>query len=267
MKLIVLFAALAIGLSAPAAEAKAPEYGYRVLARYPHDPGAFTQGLFYLDGFLYESTGLEGRSSIRKVRLETGEVVKSFAIPPQFFGEGMVDWKDRLISLTWRSEVGFVFDRETFAPQRLFSYRGEGWGLTRDGRRLIMSDGTAQLRFLDPETLRETGRVTVTDEGRPVKNLNELEYVRGEVWANVWLTDRIARIDPATGKVTGWIDLTGLLGPADRARGQPDVLNGIAFDAAKGRVFVTGKQWPVLYQIELVRKGTPARRRQGLVRR
>jgi glutamine cyclotransferase len=259
-RLFLAALALASGLGA-CAQAKTPEYGYRVVARFPHDPGAFTEGLLYLDGALYESTGLEGRSSIRKVKLETGEVVQSFPIPPQFFGEGLVNWKDRLVSLTWRSQVGFVFDLKSFKPLKVFSYRGEGWGMTQDGKRLIMSDGTPQLRFLDPETLRETGRVTVTDEGKPIANLNELEYVRGEVWANVWLTDRIARIDPRTGKVTGWIDLAGLLSPADRGRSQPDVLNGIAYDAARGRVFVTGKQWPVLYQIELVRKDAEPRRR------
>jgi glutamine cyclotransferase len=239
---------------AASARAAAPEYGYRIVHAYPHDPGAFTEGLFYLDGFLYESTGLEGRSSIRKEKLETGEVVQSRPIPPQYFGEGIVAWKDRLIELTWRSHVGFVYDLKTFAPLSEFQYPGEGWALTRDAHRLIMSDGTADLRFLDPDTLKETGRVRVTDEGRPVDQLNELEYVKGEVFANIWQTDRIARIDPATGKVVGWIDLTGLLGDADRGVAPVDVLNGIAYDAKSDRLFVTGKLWPKLYEIKLVRK-------------
>ena len=239
---------------AAGARAAVPEYGYRVVHAYPHDPGAFTEGLFYLNGFLYESTGLEGRSSIRRETLGTGEVQQSRPVPPQYFGEGIVAWKDRLIELTWRSHVGFVYDLKTFAPRAEFQYPGEGWALTRDDRRLIMSDGTSELRFLDPETLQETGRVRVTDEGHPVDQLNELEYVKGEVYANIWQTNRIARIDPATGKVVGWIDLAGLLGDADRGSAPVDVLNGIAYDAKGDRLFVTGKLWPKLYEIKLVRK-------------
>jgi glutamine cyclotransferase len=241
-----------------AAAAAIPEYGYRVVHAYPHDRNAFTEGLFYKDGFLYESTGLEGRSSIRKERLETGEVLQSRAIAPQYFGEGIVAWKDRLIELTWKSQVGFVYDLSTLAPLADFHYPGEGWALTRDEHRLIMSDGTPNLRFLDPDTLKEVGRVTVTADGRPVPDLNELEYVKGEVYANIWQTDRIARIDPATGKVVGWIDLTGLLPDADRTE-PVDVLNGIAYDAARDRLFVTGKLWPKLYEIKLVAKGTTTR--------
>lgn len=235
----------------------APVQGYRVVRTYPHDPAAFTQGLVYLNGVLYEGTGLEGRSSIRKVELETGKVLQQRALPAPFFGEGVTAWRGRLLQLTWQSQVGFVYDLATFRPMSRFAYRGEGWGLTHDGRRLIMSDGTARLRFLDPVTLRETGGVTVTDEGRPVPNLNELEFVGGEVYANVWTTDRLARIDPATGKVTGWIDLSGLLSAADRRAGAVDVLNGIAYDAAGKRLFVTGKLWPKLFEIEL----TPPRGR------
>ncbi|HWU80497.1 MAG TPA: glutaminyl-peptide cyclotransferase, partial [Caulobacter sp.] len=217
-----------------------------------HDPNAFTEGLFLRDGFLYESTGLEGASSIRKIVLETGGVENERSISSQFFGEGIIDWKDRLIQLTWKNQLGFVYGIDDFETKGEFRYAGEGWALTRDDRRIIMSDGTSRLRFLDPETLKETGGVTVTDEGRPVDQLNELEWVKGEIYANIWQTDRIARIEPATGKVTGWIDLTGLLPDADRARA--DVLNGIAYDAKADRLIVTGKLWPRLYEIKLVRK-------------
>jgi glutamine cyclotransferase len=234
------------------AQAAVPEYGYRVVHTYPHDRTAFTEGLFYLDGFLYESTGLEGRSSIRKEKLETGEVLQSRTVPPQYFGEGIVAWKDRLISLTWQSHVGFVYDLGTLAPFAQFQYPGEGWALTRDDHRLIMSDGTSELRFLDPDTLKELGRVRVTDEGRPIDQLNELEYVKGQVFANIWQTNRIARIDPNTGKVVGWIDLSGLLSDADQKAAPVDVLNGIAYDAKTDRLFVTGKRWPKLFEIKLV---------------
>ncbi len=220
---------------------------------YPHDPQAYTQGLFYLNGFLYEGTGLNGRSSIRKVKLETGEVLQKRDIPEQYFGEGIVNWNDRLLEITWQSQTGFVYDLTTFNLQKQFSYPGEGWGLTQDGKRIIMSDGTPELRFWDPETLRETGRVVVLDEGRPVAELNELEWVKGEVYANVYQTNRIARIDPSSGKVVGWIDLTGLLSPEDQAR-QVDVLNGIAYDAKGDRLFVTGKLWPKLFEIRLVKR-------------
>jgi glutamine cyclotransferase len=227
-------------------------YSYRVVNVYPHDPEAFTQGLVYRDGFLYESTGLNGRSSLRKVRLETGEVIQQRQVDAQYFGEGLADWGGKLIQLTWRSNVGFVYDRASFNLERTFAYVGEGWGLTHDDTRLIMSDGSSSLRFLDPATLQETGRLTVTDRGRPVGGLNELEVVRGEIYANVWQTDRIARIAPASGHVTGWIDLSGLLPPSDQ-RGV-DVLNGIAYDGEHDRLFVTGKLWPKLFEIALVRR-------------
>jgi glutaminyl-peptide cyclotransferase len=231
-----------------------PEYGYQVVHTYPHDREAFTQGLVYRDGFLYEGTGLtkpEGQSSIRKVKLETGEVLQKRDVPDPYFGEGIIIWKGRLLELTWKGEMGFLYDLATFAPKGEFKYFGEGWGLTVDGKRIIMSDGTPQLRFWDPDTLQETGRITVTDEGRPVKNLNELEWVKGEIYANVWTTDRIARIDPKTGNVVGWIDCTGLLSPSDRIAGT-DVFNGIAYDAQHDRLFVTGKKWPKLFEIRLV---------------
>jgi glutamine cyclotransferase len=265
MKLNVVFATLALtacafapppkaARPAPTANTPAPIYGYQIVKTYAHDPNAFTEGLFFHKGLLYESTGLEGQSDIRKVRLETGEVLQKRALPPQYFGEGIIAWKDRLIELTWQSHVGFVYDLETFTPKARFTYPGEGWALTTDGRRIIMSDGTAELRFLDPDSLKETGRLKVTDRGRPVNNLNELEWVKGEIYANIWQADRIARIDPASGRVLGWIDLSGLLNPALATVRRPDVLNGIAYDAARDRLFVTGKFWPLLYEIKLVKK-------------
>jgi glutaminyl-peptide cyclotransferase len=219
---------------------------------YRHDPSAFTQGLLYSNGFLYEGTGLPEESTIRKVKLETGEVVQKRDVSG-VFGEGIVLWKDRLLELTWQHHLGFIYDANTFEPRGRFEYPGEGWGLTHDGKRIIMSDGTPELRFWDPETLKETGRLTVTDDGRPVAYLNELEFIKGEIWANVWQTDRIARIDPATGKVVGWIDLAGILPNSDR-NDLTDWLNGIAYDSAAGRIFVTGKKWPKLFEIRLVRK-------------
>jgi glutaminyl-peptide cyclotransferase len=256
MRILIASAALALCACAPVSQAGGiPEYGYEVVHTYAHDPRAYTQGLFYMNGIMYESTGLWGESSIRKVRFETGEVLEKRDIPEQYFGEGIINWKDRLIELTWKNEMGFIYDLASFAPKGQFQYPGEGWGLTQDGKRIIMSDGTAQLRFWDPETLRELGRVTVTDDTGPVKELNELEWVKGEVYANIYETDRIARINPSSGKVTGWIDLTGILPPADRTGLEPgDVLNGIAYDARTGRLFVTGKRWPKLFEIRLVKK-------------
>jgi glutamine cyclotransferase len=226
-----------------------PVYGYRVLAVYPHDPGAFTQGLVYYQGNFYEGTGLRGRSSLRKVDLETGAVLQIRNLPERYFGEGVTLFDDRLYQLTWQSRVGFVYDRASFNLLATFQYPTEGWGLTHNGRELIMSDGTPTLHFLDPTTLHELRRVTVRDEHGPVQRLNELEYIDGEVYANVWQTDRIARIDPETGRVRAWIDLSGLLPEEDRPGA--NVLNGIAWDAAGGRLFVTGKLWPKLFQIEL----------------
>ena len=228
-----------------------PRYGYTVVHAFPHDPKAFTEGLFFLDGFLYEGTGMPGASSIRKVRLETGEVLQQRDIPYPYFGEGIVDWGDRLLELTWQGQTGFIYDLATFAPKGEFAYPGEGWSLTQDGRRIIMSDGTPELRFLDPGTLRETGRLTVTDEGRPVQKVNELEWVKGEIYADVWHRDEIARIDPATGKVTGWIDLTGLWPGSDH---EEKTLNGIAYDLRRDRLFVTGKYWPQVFEIRLVKR-------------
>jgi glutaminyl-peptide cyclotransferase len=241
--------------AAPASPAPPRQFGYTVVKTYPHDPGAFTEGLFYRDGFLYESTGLEGRSSIRKVVLETAQVLQERSIPSRYFGEGIIDWKDRLIELTWKDQIGFIYDLKTFEKTGEFKYPGEGWALTRDDTRIIMSDGTSAIRFLDPETLKETGRLQVTDNGKPVLDINELEWVKGEIYANIWQTDRIARIDPRSGRVVGWIDLSGLLSEADRAGARVDVLNGIAYDAKGDRLFVTGKFWPKLYEIKLKPKG------------
>jgi glutaminyl-peptide cyclotransferase len=246
---------LAAVVLAPALSfAAIPVYGARVVHAYPHDRTAFTEGLFYLDGWLYESTGQGVRPAIRKVDLATGRVVQGRDIAPMFFGEGIVAWKGRLIELTWVNHIGFIYDLKTFQPLGSFTYPGEGWALTEDGRRIIMSDGTPQLRFLDPATLKETGRLTVTADGVPVKNVNELEWVKGEIYANIWLTNRIARIDPTSGKVVGWIDLTGLMSPQQVGEDADAVANGIAYDAAHDRLFVTGKLWPRLYEIRLVRR-------------
>jgi glutamine cyclotransferase len=246
---------LALCLLLPlAARAELPLYGYEVVHAFPHDPRAFTEGLFYKDGFLYESTGIEGRSSWRKVRLETGEVVQIRALSPQLFGEGIVDWGGDLIGLTWKNHVGLVADLATFALLRQFPVEGEGWALTRSDAEIFMSDGSSSLRVLDPKTLAEKRRIAVTAEGRPVEQLNELEWVKGEIFANVWQTDRVARIDPKSGQVTGWIDLSGLLASQGPVAGRPDVLNGIAYDAKGQRLFVTGKFWPFLFEIRLKRK-------------
>ena len=247
----VCLAVLVIASLAPAQRRQTPVSGYQIVRSYPHDPQAFTQGLVYLDGVLYEGTGMHGRSTIRKVKLETGEVLQVQKNEDRHFGEGIAIVGNELFQLTWQSGVGFVYDRTTFQRTRTFNYHGEGWGLTYDGTRLIMSDGseTGTLRFLDPKTLKETGRLQVRDGTRPVDDLNELEIVKGEIFANVWNTDRIARISPKTGQVTGWIDLSGLLTPAERAL--TDVLNGIAYDAANDRLFVTGKEWPKLFEIRV----------------
>jgi glutamine cyclotransferase len=232
-----------------------PVFGYQVVRAYPHDPTAFTQGLQYVDGIFYEGTGLNGRSSIRKVKLETGEVLERRDVPSQHFGEGITIWKSDLIELTWQSEIGFVYDKNTLQQKRTFKYMGEGWGLTHDGTNLIMSDGTDRLRLLDPVTFAEKRRIQVMDGDYSVRNLNELEYVKGEILANIWQTDYIARIAP-DGHVVGWIDLSGLLSPTERvaAEASGGVLNGIAYDAAKDRLFVTGKLWPKVFEIKIVPK-------------
>jgi glutamine cyclotransferase len=239
---------------APTTSNITPVYSYNVVNTYPHDRSAFTQGLVFEDGVLYEGTGLNGRSTLRRVELETGEVLQIHELPAQFFGEGVTVYGNDIIQLTWQSHVGFVYDRDSFELLQEFNYSTQGWGITHDGERLIMSDGTATLYFLDPETFEEIGRVGVYDNDGSVNRLNELEYVQGEIYANVWQTNCIARIDPQTGQVVGWIELKGLLTPEDC--GEPvDVLNGIAYDAENARLFVTGKLWPKLFEIELISAG------------
>lgn len=250
--LAILVLSLVAGEGARSQEAlehpAAPVHDYRVVARYPHDPQAFTQGLVYRDGLLYESTGRRGRSELREVRLETGAVLRRRAVADEYFAEGLALWDGRLIQLTWTAGVGFIYGRDDLRPRATFSYPGQGWGLTHDGHHLVMSDGSSTLRFLDPETFEEHRQVRVTDGGVPVRNINELEYVGGEIYANVWKTDRIAVIAPESGRVTGWIDLGELPRPEDRGA----VANGIAYDAGDGRLFVTGKLWPSLFEIELI---------------
>jgi glutamine cyclotransferase len=216
---------------------------YEVVKVYPHDPQAFTQGLIFLDGFFYESTGLYGESSLRKVQIETGEVLQSVELSPAYFGEGLTDWDDSLVLLSWREGTGWVYDLADFSLRDQFSYATEGWGLTQDGECLIMSDGTAHLYFLDPATFKILDSVLVMDNGVAVEKLNELEFIRGEVFANIWQTDSIIRIDPKTGEVLGWIDLSGIL-PVEERTAQTNVLNGIAYDAVSDRLFITGKFWP-----------------------
>ncbi len=228
-------------------------YTYTVVNTYPHDAGAYTQGLVYRDGFLYESTGLTGRSSLRKVKLETGEVVQREAIDRRYFAEGLAEWNGKLAQLTWQSGIGFLYDRASLTLTGTFKYAGEGWGLTYDGTRLILSDGTETLRCLDPQTFKEIGRIVVTDGTFPVRGLNELEFVQGEVFANIWHSDRVVRIAPSSGQVTGWIDLKGLL-PEGYRLDPEAVLNGIAYDSGHDRLFVTGKLWPKLFEIKLSRR-------------
>jgi glutaminyl-peptide cyclotransferase len=239
--------------------AAVPVYDYEVVHVYPHDPEAFTEGLFYLNGFLYESTGLEHHSSIRKVELQTGKVLERHDIPGQYFGEGIVNWGNRLIELTWQSHVGFVYDLKTFKPLSDFHYEGEGWALTQDGTQIFMSDGTSTLRVLNPKTLLPAGMIPVTLEGKPIERLNELEWIKGEIFANVWQTNWILRIDPRDGHVVGIVDLRGLLPAQDFVAGTTDVLNGIAYDAGGDRLFVTGKKWPKLFEIRLKTRPSAAR--------
>jgi glutaminyl-peptide cyclotransferase len=236
-----------------AASGPPPTYTYEIKHVYPHDPAAFTQGLIFRDGILWESTGLNGESSLRKVELETGRVTKKVDVPAQYFAEGMTVFHGRVYQLTWQAQKGFIYDPDTFQQVGEFAYTGEGWGLTHDSDYLIMSDGTNRLRFLDPITFETKRTISVALNNRPVNELNELEYVKGEIYANVWQTDRVVRIDPQTGKVLGLIDLTGLLPAADRTAAT-DVLNGIAYDEAGDRLFVTGKLWPKLFEIRLSKK-------------
>lgn len=236
----------------PTPEPAAPiTYTYRVLNVFPHDTGAWTQGLVMDQGVLYEGTGEWGRSSLREVALETGQIIRAVPLEDQYYGEGITVFGDQIYQLTWQDGAGFIYDKNSFQLLDLFNYDHEGWGITHDGQRLIVSDGTATIRFWDPATLEETGQVLVHDNRGPVNRLNELEYINGEIFAHVWLTDLIARISPETGEVTGWVDLTGLLDTSSLTE-PVNVLNGLAYDTASGRLFVTGKLWPSLFEIELI---------------
>lgn len=235
------------------APARTPTYVAEVLQSWPHDPDAYTQGLLFQEGKLFESTGLVGKSSIREVELTSGRVLRKKDLPQPYFGEGIAIVGNDLFEITWTSGEAFVYDAKTFEKKGQFKYEGEGWGLTTDGTSIVMSDGTAAIRFRDPKTFAVTRSITVTDHGTAVPQLNELEWVKGEIWANVYQTDQIARIDPATGNVTGWIDLAGLLPLIDRT-GKEDVLNGIAYEPKTDRYFVTGKLWPKMYEIRLKKR-------------
>ena len=248
----LVFAAAANAV-AGAAQAAIPVYGFFVKNTYPHDPQAFTQGLFFRDGQLYETTGRTGRSSLRKVDLKTGKVVQKKELADEYFGEGSTAVGDTIVNLTWQSNVGFLFDAKTFALKGRFNYKGEGWGLASDAKHVYMSDGSNEIRILDPKTLDEQRRISVTAEGKPITRLNELEFVDGQIFANVWGTDVIARIDPDSGNVVGWIDCSGLLPPDQRGTTDPDaVLNGIAWEPKQHKLYLTGKLWPKLFEIELV---------------
>ena len=251
---VASLALLGVSISGPSGRNhSAPQYGYKIVKVYPHDPAAFTQGLEFRDGFLYEGTGLYGRSTLRKEDLQTGKILQQIALPPRYFGEGITVLGQRIFQLTWKAHTGFEYDGNTFQRLKEFGYPGEGWGLANDGREIYMSDGTPQIRCLDAAGFRELRRITVHDGDDGIENLNELEWVRGELYANVWGTNRIARISPSDGAVTGWIDLPGLLTQQELEAGA-DVLNGIAYDAVADRLFVTGKLWPKLFQIRLIRK-------------
>lgn len=228
-----------------------PVYTYKVVNVYPHDPNAYTQGLVFENGVFYEGTGLYGQSSLRRVDLESGDILQIYELPAQFFGEGVAIYGNKIVQLTWQSNIGFVYDKDSFEQLEEFSYSTEGWGITYDGKSLIMSDGTSTLYFLDPETFRVTSHIEVCDNDNPITRLNELEYIHGEVYANIWQTDDIVKIAPKTGKVTGWIKLEGLLAPEYRSE-PVDVLNGIAYDAKNHRLFVTGKLWPKIFEIKLI---------------
>jgi glutamine cyclotransferase len=231
----------------------APTYTYRVLNVYPHDPQAWTQGLVFADGVLYEGTGRHARSSLREVDIATGEILNMHRLPDNLFGEGVAIVGDKIFQLTFRSGTAFVYDRDSFRQLDRFTYSGQGWGLTFDGKHLIMSDGTSVLYFLEPQDFKRIKQIIVKDGDRAVIGINELEYVKGEIYANAWPTDLIARISPKTGRVVGWVDLSGLLSP-DARTDSTGVLNGIAYDRAGDRLFVTGKLWPHLFEIQVVQE-------------
>ena len=237
-----------------------PIYTYEIVKTYPHDPKAFTEGLFFYNGFLYESTGETGKSDLRKVELETGKIVQQIKLPKEIFGEGTTVLNGKIYQLTWQSEKGFVYDAETFKLLREFTYQGDGWGLTNDGTNLYMTDSTHVIRVIDPETFKTIKTLVVLrEDGKPLMQINELEYIKGEIWSNVWHSEEpnilgkenyIARIDPNSGKLLGWIDLGGI-SPDDVLRGSENTLNGIAYDAANDRIFVTGKNWKNLFEIKV----------------
>ncbi len=237
--------------------AAAPTNSYTVVAKFPHSTESYTEGFFYRDGLFYEGTGIAGHSALLAIQPETGRPVQKRELAPQYFGEGIVDWGSNIYQWTWKSNICFVYDRFTLRPIKQFSYAGEGWGMTRTGKELITSDGTAILRFRDPETFKETRHILVKDGTRPIEELNELEFIKGEIYANVWHQDVIARIDPKDGHVLSWIDMKGLL-PPDQMVNAESVLNGIAYDEKRDRLFVTGKQWPTVFEIKVV----PATRRK-----
>lgn len=232
------------------ADAPTKADSFHIVHVYPHDPRAFTEGFVYADGVLYESTGLKGHSTLRAIDPKTGAITRNLNIADTYFGEGITVWQNEVIQLTWQTQTGFVYDRSNFHLLRTFHYDGEGWGLTQDGTSLIRSDGSPTLRFFDPRTFRETRRLKVTENGVPVQNVNELEYIHGEIFANIWHSDRIIRISPQTGKVVGWLDLSMLL-PPDQRTDPEAVLNGIAYDAKSNHLFLTGKLWPHIFEIEL----------------
>jgi glutaminyl-peptide cyclotransferase len=250
--LLVLFLCAVVASTTARPPVSGQADAYQIVHVYPHDSKAFTQGLIYVDGHLYESTGLNGRSSIRMEDVSSGRVLQHYDLPAEYFGEGLTAWGSHLVQLTWKSHTGFVYDRFSFSLLRTFHYEGEGWGLTHDDKQLIMSDGTSYLRFLDPKSFRETKRIQVTDEaGHPVQNLNELEYIHGEIYSNIWQTDKIARISPRSGRVLGWIDLSRIIDKGE-LESSDAVLNGIAYDSTGARLFVTGKLWPKLFEIRVV---------------
>jgi glutaminyl-peptide cyclotransferase len=241
------------------AVAATPIMSYKLVAEYPHSTESYTEGFLYLDGLFYEGTGIAGHSALLAIQPETGKPVQKRELAPQYFGEGIVDWGPNIYQWTWKSHICFVYDRFSLRPVQQFSYTGEGWGMTRTAKELITSDGSATLRFRDPNTFKETRHILVKDGNRIVDELNELEFIKGEIYANVWHSELIARINPHDGHVIAWIDLTGLL-PAGQMINQESVLNGIAYDARHDRVFVTGKQWPKVFEIKIVPHPSPQSR-------
>lgn len=246
----LLSAAASTSAATPAA---APVSGYTVVAKYPHSTDSYTEGFLYLDGLFYEGTGMEGRSALLAIQPSTGKPVQQRVLPRQYFGEGIIDVGPNIYEWTWQTHIGFVIDRFSMRQVRTFTYTGEGWGMTRDKNSIITSDGSDTLRFRNPQTFAETRHIVVHDGGKAIDQLNELEYIKGEIWSNVWHDNRIARISPKDGHVISWVDLTGIL-PENQKRDAESVLNGIAYDAEHDRIFVTGKQWPAVFEIKVVPK-------------